>query len=108
MTAEVVPLRKFSPKAPPTLAELAARVRALAKDSENIGFDHPHLQIRMAQRGLTMRQVLETLRKGESVSGPTLDKYGDWRIKLKRLVAGRRVQVVVAVKDERIDVATAI
>jgi hypothetical protein len=60
---------------------------------------HPHLQERMAQRGKTMRDILETVRKGEGVSGPVVDKYGDWRIRMRRSVAGRRVQVVVAVRE---------
>jgi len=108
MTAKVVPIRQPAPKPPPTADELVTRVRKLAKDTENIGFDHPHTKTRMAERSLTMRQILETIRKGECVSGPTLDKYGDWRIKLKRRVAGRRVQVVVAVKEKCIRVVTVI
>ena len=55
-----------------------------------------------------MRQGLEVLRKGKGVSGPTLDEYGDYRIKLKRKVAGRRVQVVVAVKETHFDMVTVI
>jgi hypothetical protein len=55
-----------------------------------------------------MRQVLDVLRLGEAVSEPKLDDYGDWRIKLRRFVAGRRVQVVVAVQATRLVVVTAI
>ena len=55
-----------------------------------------------------MRQALEVLRKGRPVSGPALDEYGDWRIKLTRKVAGRRVQVVVAVKEKHLVVVTVI
>ena len=35
--------------------------------SWNVSFDHPHLQERMATRGKTMRDILETLAKGEGV-----------------------------------------
>jgi hypothetical protein len=61
--------------------------------------DEPHLQLRMHQRNISMRQMLEVIAEGEAIDGPRLDQYGDWRIKLARKVAGRRVQVVVAVTE---------
>src|SRR5579884_250259 len=100
MVANVVPIGQPKPKPTPTLAELVERVHELAKDTGNIGFLHPHLRERMAQRGKTMRDILETVRKGEGSSGPTLDQYGDWRIRMRRFVAGHRVQVVVAVREK--------
>lgn len=106
MTASVVPFR--SPKNQPSSEDLAARVRELSVTSDNIRFDAPHVRQRMLQRKISMRQVLEVLRHGECVSRPKLDEYGDWRIKLKRVVAGRRVQVVVAVKRHSIAVVTTI
>lgn len=87
---------------------MEAKVHELALDSANIDFEHPHFRERLAQRSLSMRQVLETLRQGEAVSEPTKDRYGDWRLKLRRFVAGRRVQVVVAVKPDHLVVVTAI
>jgi hypothetical protein len=108
MAAEIVPIGQPKPKPPPTLFELVLRIQELAKDSDNIGFLHPHLQMRMKQRGITMRLVLETLRKGEGVSGPKKDQYGDWRIKMRRYVAGRRLQVVVAVREKEFTVVTVI
>ncbi len=108
MVAKIVPIGQ--PKAkPPTLAELVERVHELAKaDTENMVLPHPHVQEWMAQRGKTMRDILETVRKGEGVSGPVVDKYGDWRIRMRRLVAGRRVQVVVAVRERDFSVVTVI
>lgn len=106
MTATIVPLRH--PKAPPPLGELVKRVRELAKNSDNFGFVNPHVQLRMTQRGLVMRQILETLKQGEPISGPKQDEHGDWRIKLKRNVCGRKVQVVVAVRDNSFSVVTVI
>jgi hypothetical protein len=108
MTAEIVPIGQPKLKSQPTLAELVDRVRVIAKDTENIWFLHPHLQKRMALRGKTMRDILETFRKGEGVSGPTMDRYGDWRIKIRRFTAGRRVQVVVAVREQDVSVVTII
>lgn len=110
MSAEIVPFRppKAKPKPDPTRQELVARLRKLAEDTGNMHMDAPHLKQRMAQRGKTMRQILETVRKGECVSGPTKDQWGDWRLKLRRCVAGQRVQVVVAVKDRHFVVVTVI
>ena len=84
---------------PPTREELLSRLRALALQSANMRMEHPHLRLRLAQRGITMRQMLEVIQNGEVIDGPRLDKFGDWRIKLSRKVAGRRVQVVVAVME---------
>lgn len=108
MVANVVPIGQPRKKPPPTLTELVERVHELAKDTENIGLLHPHLKQRMTQRGKTMRDILETVRKGEGVSGPVRDDYGDWRIKMRRFVAGRRVQVVVAVHMRDFSVVTVI
>lgn len=110
MAAQVV--RKLS--TPPTAEQLLTRVRAmasresLAEDPKRLRLDHPHFRERLAGRKLTMRHVLETVRKGVPVKEPTLDRYGDWRIKLRRKVAGRRVQVVVAVKADHFVLVTAI
>lgn len=106
MSAEIVSLRQ-KPRRQPTLAELVERVHELAKQGR-VGFDHPHVKQRMTQRGVTMRQVMEVAKKGEGVSGPTLDDWGDWRIKLKRLVAGRRVQIVTAIREDNFVVVTVI
>lgn len=85
-----------------------SRVRSLALDSSNLRFDYPHFQTRLAERNVTMRQVLEVLRKGCVIDGPVTDKWGDTRVKLRRKVAGRRVQVVVAVKESHLDLVTVI
>jgi hypothetical protein len=106
MTGQIVPFP--TPDKPPELDALVRRVREMALDSANIEWDHPHLRDRMAERTLTMRHALEVLRNGRAISGPTLDDYGDWRIKMTRKVAGRKVQVVVAVTEKNIVVVTVI
>ncbi len=108
MGENIVPFRAKRPSSAPSRDEIVQKVRALAAETTNLRFDHPHIQQRLAKRGITMRQVLEVLRQGSITSGPTLDEHGDWRIKLKRRVAGRRVQVVVAVKEDHLVVVTAI
>lgn len=55
-----------------------------------------------------MREILETLRKGEGVVTPTLDEYGDYRIKMRRIVSGKKIQVVVAVREKDFSVITVI
>lgn len=99
----------LTPKASPvTLEELVERAHQLAKKSENVYLDHPHAQIRMKERSVSIRQIHDVLRHGKGVDGPKLDKYGDWRIKLKRFSAGRSVEVVVVVKDGHLEVVTVI
>jgi hypothetical protein len=85
-----------------------SRIRELATDSRNLVFDHPHFQERLLARGLSMRHALETLREGSIVGSPRRDEWGDWRIKLSRLVSGRRVQIVVAYKGDHLVAVTII
>ena|ERR1700722_8227732 len=107
MATNVVPLRH--PTAPPTRAELASRVRAnLIETGGALTLSLPHVPQRMLQRGVVMRQILDTIEKGEVTSGPTKDEYGDWRIKFMRKTCGRRVQVVVAVREKSFLVVTVI
>ena len=80
----------------------------MAKRSENVYWDNPHVQLRMRERRVTSRQIFDVLREGKGIDGPTLDKYGDWRIKMKRFSAGRVVQVVVVVKEDHLEIVTVI
>ena len=108
MSEKIVRLRPGQQPSAPSRDELVKRVRVLAADTSNLRFDHPHFQMRLAERGITMRQVLTVLRQGSAISGPALDDHGDWRIKLKKKAAGRRVQVFVAVKEDHLVVVTTI
>ncbi len=94
--------------APDTLEALVEKAHQLAKRSENVYLDNPHTQLRMKERKVSIRQIFDVLRHGKGVDGPTLDKYGDWRIKLKRFTAGRSVQVVVVVKKDYLEIVTVI
>ena len=78
------------------------RIKALVADSSKIVWHH------LSERRLSLRHILETLRKGEIMDGRTRDEWGDWRAKFHRVVAGRRVQVVVAYKGDHVVVVTAI
>lgn len=103
MSDRVVPLRP--PERPPRLDELVNQIRVMAEqgaDTTRVHFGHTHFRDQLAARKVNMRQVLETLRDGSPVGRiPTLDRYGNWRVKLGRVASGRRVQVV-AVKQDHI------
>lgn len=107
MSAKVFHIRPLVRQLP-SLRELVDRVHRLAKEDPDCICYSLHLKDRMRQRGKTMRDVLETVKKGEGVKGPNLDEHGDFRIKLRRCVAGRRVQVVVAVREKDFSVVTVI
>jgi uncharacterized protein DUF4258 len=98
-----------SPSAP-TATEMVKQIQKWANSGEprRMRFDEPHFKQQLDARQLNMRQVLETVRKGCPVGTPKLDEWGDWRIKLRRKVAGRRVQVVVALKADHFVAVTAI
>lgn len=96
-----------SPSGRPSRDELLERVRT-AVAAGKLALDHPHFKERLAERSISMRQVLEVLKHGNVIDGPKLDRYGDWRLKLQRKVAGRRVQVVVAVEGELVTAVTVI
>ena len=108
MGAKVIPFQLVRQEPTPKLRELTDRVHQLAKENPDCINYSLHLQDRMRQRGKTMRDILETLKKGEGVKGLGVDEYGDFRIKLKRCVAGKRIQIVVAVRDKDLSVVTVI
>lgn len=108
MGAKVIPFQLVRQKPIPTLRELTNRVHRLAKEDPDCIAYSVHGKEQMRLRGKTMRDILETLQKGEGVKGPIIDEYGDFRIKLRRCVSGRRVQVVVAVREKDFSVVTVI
>ena len=90
------------------LEKLVNRTHELAQTSEYVWMDNPHVQTRMRERNVSVRQIFDVLRNGKGIDGPNLDKYGEWRIKLKRYTAGRVVQVVAVVKKQHLEVVTVI
>ena len=91
---------------PKSLDELVRLTHELAQDSEKVYLDYPHAKERMTERSITIQQIFDVLRHGKGVSGPNLDSYGCWRIRLERFSVGRTIQVVVVVKEERLEVIT--
>jgi hypothetical protein len=90
---------------PPSLVDLVRKTRELALKSENF-YLNPRAKTEMHLGGVVMRDLLEVLRQGEGVGGPDLDDYGYWRIKLARYTAGRKVQLVVVLKKDKLEVLT--
>ena len=103
-------IEKFqAPKAPlESLDTLEKRVHELSQDSKNVLFLTNHAKQRKKERKVISRQIIDVLRFGKAISGPDLDSFGDWRIKLKRFSAGRLVQVVVVVGKSNLIVVTVI
>ncbi len=108
MGAEVVSIHKRRrKKQEPSVDVLAERVRTLSvADSLNVRMGEPHFQERMLEREIDMRSVLEVLRDGRPIGRANQDEYGDWRIKMRRKVAGRRVTVLVAVCLDHVECIT--
>ena len=102
----IVPLRKTRAEAP-SVEQLVSRVQSLAlADTLNVRMNAPHFQQRMMERDVNMRLVLEVLRSGRAVGRPEQDEFGDWRIRMRRKVAGQRVTVVVAVCADHVECIT--
>ena len=92
----------------PSADQLVSRVHSLAlADSLNVRMSEPHFRQRVRERGINVRLVMEVLRSGRAVGRPELDEFGDWRIRMRRKVAGQRVNVVVAVCADHVECITA-
>ena len=74
------------------------RVRRLAEDSIDIHWSRHALE-RMDDREISMRQAIETLRRGELVEDPMREDYGEWSIILAKRHAGRTIQVVAVITE---------
>ena len=99
MGATIIP-HPVMGQASPQVGQLVQRVHALSADSANVRMGIPHFQESLVDHRIDMRSVLEVLRNGRVIGLPELDQFGDWRIRMTRKVAGRRVVVVVAVSED--------
>lgn len=109
MTAEIVPFERKPVINAPSRPEAEEAIHRLAKENKfGMGpvFETEEgdlmidFELKMLERGFTMRQVLETIKEGVVNQGPTRDEYGEWRCRVKRRVAGHLVRVVVAVSSD--------
>ena len=78
----------------------------LAVDSAKVRMRLPHFRQKLIERDITTRLVLEVLRHGTVRGQPRIDEFGDWRITMRRKVAGRRINVTVSVCQEYLECVT--
>jgi hypothetical protein len=81
----------------PTAAELTRKVRRMLRFNRML-LPHPKAKTWHPLRGITSMQMLTTIKQGQPTGEPVLNSVGDWQITLKRVAAGRKVQVTVSVK----------
>jgi len=64
-----------------------------------------HVKKRMAERGVTARQILTLLKSKRSVfrEGPYEEPNGDWKFNIKGMAAGTVIELTVALKNHHND-----
>ena len=75
-------------------------VRDLAKESARVRLTR-HARERMAQRDITLTQLLTCLRSGRIAEGPARNVRGDWEFRMEGIAAGDRINVVAALTTDR-------
>jgi hypothetical protein len=100
MPDNVLPFPKPQPQErkirTPSAAELTRKVRRMQKF--NCMLMHPRLKSILTT--ISIVQVVAIIKQGEPLGTPIMNTHGDWQITLKRLVAGRRTYVTVALKAD--------
>lgn len=87
--AEPVPLRMNDATALKVLREIA-------QDSAQVIFTH-HARQRMRQRKVSPVQVLTCLQRGIVSESVALDVHGNWKLTVTHRVAGKELDVAVAI-----------
>jgi hypothetical protein len=72
-------------------------VRDLAKDSSNVVPQKPHCEEKMLKRRVTLRQVIECVRRGTITEGPFRNPKGNWQVNMTRHGAGEELTCTVAI-----------
>jgi hypothetical protein len=75
------------------------KLRVVVKDSDRVVLTK-HAKLRMRQRRVNQRQVMECLRKGRIYEPAHLTIHGDWMATLEHQYAGDAVRVVVAIERQ--------
>lgn len=76
------------------------RIRGAVADTSSLIFPWAVAE-RMAVAGISLRQVIATLRSGAVVENPSRNENGDWICVLRKRVGGLQVDVVVALSEKR-------
>ena len=74
------------------------KVQGYAVDSGNV-FVVAHARQRMAERGISLPEIMGALRRGIVVEGPFLNAHGNWQATLRRFAAGQEIEIVVAIDN---------
>jgi hypothetical protein len=103
MSATVLPFQKPHPQKrkirAPSAPELVRKVRRMQKFGRML-MRHPQIKQWLLQKSVTSMQMLSTIKLGQPTGEPVLDENGDCRITLKRVAAGRKTQITLAVKAD--------
>jgi Domain of unknown function (DUF4258) len=91
--AEPVPLRMND-------ASALKLLREIAQDSAQVIFTH-HARQRMRQRKVFSMQVLTCLQRGIVSEPVALDAHGNWKLTVTHRVAGKDLDVAVAIDVPR-------
>ena len=84
--------------------EFEAEVRSRAAFSHMVGFSD-HAKDRAQERGVTIRQILNVLRKGSICKGPTYSaKHGNYEGTMEYYGTGRRLRVACALDDGKLTI----
>lgn len=84
--------------------EFEQEVRARAAFSHMVGYTE-HALGKAMERGITTRQILNTLRKGTILKGPTYDAAEKNYVgTMEYFGTGRRVRVVCALDDHKLTI----
>lgn len=96
----LIGMRRLIPFPSPMSPErFEAEVRDRARFSHMVALTD-HVRNKMAERELTLRQVLNTLRKGTLEKGPDRnDRHATWEGVMTHYGTGRRISVVCALRD---------
>lgn len=85
----------------PTRDSLAEHVRTIALgDSRRVFMTCSAFKEALEQLDVGTRSAFEVLRTGKCTHPPYKDQYGDWRVVMRRKVAGRRIFIEVAVRAD--------
>jgi hypothetical protein len=87
-------------------ADAIRLVRELAADSTNVALTKHCRDESMPKRGITMRQVLDCLRKGVIVEGPAIDIHGNWKMDICRQADGLTCAVAIEWRARLIIITT--
>lgn len=103
MSADILPFQKPPPRKRkirvPSGSELVRKIHRMLRFNRML-MPHPETKNLLLAKGITPMQMMSTIKQGKPIGEPVLNEDGDWQLTLKRLAAGRKTQVTMAVKAD--------